>query len=60
MITESASLPRTSKSKVKGFSLGFNALDAEMSQMVTHYSFMPQTTKSLIAIFDFFNKLTSQ
>ena len=48
MITESSRLPRASKSKVKGFSLGFNALDTEMSQMVPHYALMPHPTKPLI------------
>jgi hypothetical protein len=57
MITENTCLPRTSKSKVKGFSLGFNALDAEMSQMVPHYSFMSQTIKSLVAIFYLFTSI---
>lgn len=34
MITENATVSLPTKSKVKGFSVGFNALDAEMSQMV--------------------------
>lgn len=34
MISEKQPIASISKRKVKGFSLGFNALDAEMSQMV--------------------------